>query len=318
LRDFEASFLRLLEKLVNGCEIHINETGTALRYRPGIITGGSDIEHECSTSRAIGYFLEPLLALAPFAKLPLEIVLRGVTNNLDDVGVDRLRTVTLPMLRHFGLDEAQLNVRKRGAPPLGGGEVELRMPTVRQLSSVELTDIGRVKRVRGVAYGAKVSPQIANRLVDSARGLLNSFLPDVWIYTDLFKGKTSGLSPGFALSLVAESTTGTLVSSEVTGVAGVLPEAVGEAASSLLLEEIRQGGIIDSSNQSLFLTLMALSPEDVSRIRTGPLTPYAIGSLQLLRDFFGITFQISSDAADDSVLLVCRGVGFKNLSKRTT
>jgi len=229
-----------------------------------------------------------------------------------------LRTVTLPMLRHFGLDEAQLNVRKRGAPPLGGGEVELRMPTVRQLSSVELTDIGRVKRVRGVAYGAKVSPQIANRLVDSARGLLNSFLPDVWIYTDLFKGKTSGLSPGFALSLVAESTTGTLVSSEVTGVAGVLPEAVGEAASSLLLEEIRQGGIIDSSNQSLFLTLMALSPEDVSRIRTGPLTPYAIGSLQLLRDFFGITFQISSDAADDSVLLVCRGVGFKNLSKRTT
>ena len=37
LRDFEASFLRLLEKLVNGCEIRINETGTALRYRPGAL-----------------------------------------------------------------------------------------------------------------------------------------------------------------------------------------------------------------------------------------------------------------------------------------
>ena len=60
LRDFEASFLRLIEKVVNGCEIVINETGTALRYRPGIIVGGERLTHDCGTSRAIGYFVEPL------------------------------------------------------------------------------------------------------------------------------------------------------------------------------------------------------------------------------------------------------------------
>lgn len=65
----QAGFLRLLEKVVNGCEIRINETGTALRYRPGIITGGSGLVHECGTSRAIGYFIEPLIAIAPFAKV---------------------------------------------------------------------------------------------------------------------------------------------------------------------------------------------------------------------------------------------------------
>ena len=31
LRDFEASFLRLLEKLTNGCIVEINETGWYLR-----------------------------------------------------------------------------------------------------------------------------------------------------------------------------------------------------------------------------------------------------------------------------------------------
>ena len=31
LREHEASFLRLLEKVVNGCEVRINETGTAIR-----------------------------------------------------------------------------------------------------------------------------------------------------------------------------------------------------------------------------------------------------------------------------------------------
>lgn len=318
LRDYEANFLRLLEKVVNGCEIRINETGTAIRYRPGIITGGARLSHDCGTSRGIGYFVEPLLALAPFAKNPLGITLLGVTNSVEDPSVDVLRTVVMPMLRQFGLDEASLHIRKRGSPPLGGGEVDLQLSTVRELTPVELTEVGRIKRVRGVAYGAKVSPQIANRLVDSARQILNSYLPDVWIYTDLYKGKSSGRSAGFALALVAESTSGALLAAEVTGQAGIVPETAGRAAASALLEEIRCGGVVDSTSQSLSLLLMCLGPEDVSRVRTGPLTPYTVGVLRLIRDYFGVTFQISNDPGDDSVLLVCRGVGFKNLSKRTT
>lgn len=181
LRDYEACFLRLLEKVVNGCEIVINETGTAMRYRPGIIVGGGGHVHECGTSRAISYFIQPLLALAPFGKQPLSVTLRGVTNATGDVGVDVLRTVTLPMLRHFGLSEGlSLQVNKRGAPPLGGGEVHMQMAIVRELTPCDLTETGRVKRVRGVAYGTKVSPQICNRLVDASRGVLNHFLPDVW------------------------------------------------------------------------------------------------------------------------------------------
>ena len=105
LRDYEAGFLRLLEKVVNGCEIVINETGTAMRYRPGIIVGGAGLVHDCGTSRAISYFLQPLLILAPFAKSPLTITLKGITNGMEDVGVDVLRTVTMPMLRHFGIED---------------------------------------------------------------------------------------------------------------------------------------------------------------------------------------------------------------------
>ena len=36
-----------------------------------------------------------------------------------------------------------------------------------------------MRRVRGVAYAAKVSPQVPNRVVDAAKGLLNQVLPDV-------------------------------------------------------------------------------------------------------------------------------------------
>lgn len=41
--------------------------------------------HECSLSRAIGYYLEPLIVLGLFAKKPLNITLKGtafITVNL--------------------------------------------------------------------------------------------------------------------------------------------------------------------------------------------------------------------------------------------
>jgi RNA 3'-terminal phosphate cyclase-like protein len=72
--------------------------------------------------------------------------------------------VSLPLLRKAtGLDDAaaagalELQVVKRGARPGGGGEVRLRVPLVRALPRVVLTDEGMVKRVRGIAYSMRVS-----------------------------------------------------------------------------------------------------------------------------------------------------------------
>ena len=45
---------------------------------------------DCPVSRGIGYFLEALIALAPFAKLPLLATLTGVTNDNVDVSVSNV------------------------------------------------------------------------------------------------------------------------------------------------------------------------------------------------------------------------------------
>ena len=71
-----------------------------------------------------------------------------------------------------------------------------------------------VKRIRGVAFATKVSPQTCNRMVDGARGVLNALLADVYIFTDHVSGVGGGLSPGYGLTLVAETTTKKLISAE--------------------------------------------------------------------------------------------------------
>ncbi|XP_015262951.1 PREDICTED: RNA 3'-terminal phosphate cyclase-like protein [Gekko japonicus] len=327
LRDFEANFIRLIDKITNGSRIEINQTGTTLYYQPGLLCGGS-LEHDCSPSRSIGYYLESLLCLAPFMKQSLRIVLRGVTNDQVDPSVDVLKATALPLLKIFGIDgeELELKITRRGMPPKGGGEVVFVCPVKKAVKPVQFTDPGKIKRIRGVAYSVRVSPQIANRIVDSARSILNKFLPDIYIYTDHMKGTSSGKSPGFGLSLVAETTNGAFLSAELVsnpqgeGVA-VLPEDLGTDCAKLLLEEIYRGGCVDSTNQSLVLLLMTLGQQDVSKVLLGTLSPYRIEFLRHLRSYFQVMFKIEMKPSDEErkggekVLMTCVGTGFSNLSK---
>jgi RNA 3'-terminal phosphate cyclase-like protein len=74
-------------------------------------------------------------------------------------------------------------------------------------------------------------------------------------------------SPGYALSLVAESTTAALHCAEAVSQPGVAPEDIALQATRSLLNEIERGGCVDQKHQTLVLLLMALGSEDVGRCR---------------------------------------------------
>ncbi|KNC54939.1 18S rRNA biogenesis protein RCL1 [Thecamonas trahens ATCC 50062] len=316
LRDYEAGLLRLLEKVSNGCRVEINETGTSVLYTPGVLTGGK-FSHDCALSRGIGYYAEALFVLGPFCKKPISAVLRGVTNESLDTSVDVLRMVVVPVLRTFGLeaDAFVLKINKRGAPPGGGGEIKLTIPTAKALSPVLKVAGGEIRRIRGVAYTTRLSPLFASRMVDAAKSVLVDYMADVFIYTDHYKGSGGGASPGFAISLVAESETGALLPAELTASKGDMPEAIGEAAALLLLEEVARGGAIATVMQPLVLMYMAFSSEDVSAVRFGTLSKYAISVLRLIRDFVGVVFKIEADRTTETVLLSCMGSGHANTAR---
>lgn len=121
--------------------------------------------------------------------------------------------------------------------PLSSGTVALGLQASRQFSP-QLTDTGTTpqpapiqhwpcrlsmlsERTQNLPIGCHCCPRIT-------LGLLNRLLPDVWVHTDHHAGRTGGDSPGFALSLVAESTTGVLLvaetAAEKVGLAPRLPK----------------------------------------------------------------------------------------------
>ncbi|EZA53395.1 probable RNA 3'-terminal phosphate cyclase-like protein [Ooceraea biroi] len=327
LREYEISFVRLLDKVTNGTKIELNETGTSIYYTPGLLNGG-ELEHDCSLQRGIGYYLEGIMMLAPFCKTPLNLKLRGVTNNTIDPSVDRIQTAGIPILKKFlaGDNEVTLTIHKRGVAPLGGGEVHFKCPVSRNLRTVQLENSGMVKRIRGTACSVRVSPAIANRIVESAKGVLLKFLPDVYIYTDHSKGAAGGKSPGFGVTLTAETTKDVFFSGQAfsplmtTGSLPCVPEDLGKEAAMRLLDEIYRNGCVDSVFQSMTAAFMALGKKDVSRAIVGPLTPATMQFLRDLRDFFGVTFKVEHVREEDEVLpqvrLICLGIGYTNMNKR--
>jgi len=366
LQEHEASFLRLIDKMTNGSKIEINATGTQLRFNPGILLGG-EINHSCPvspplptadastkvkpTARSVGWYLEGIMALAPFGKEPLIITMTGITDGSSDVdpSPDFIATSILPILLRFGIGESiqsssdpfsdqsspTIKVTRRGAAPLGGGEVVFTCPIVREIStSIDMTDEGKVKRVRGTVVSCRIPPSSAARVAHSAKGMLLRLLPDVWIHTDVHssssskktngKGEGCGRSPGMSVCLAAESTTGVVIAAETCLDSSSnsrekrLPEDLGLKAAAMLLEEIQKGGCIDTGTQSISFLFMCLSPEDVARIRVGSLSQYSIESLRLFKKAFGVEFKVRADYENKTVLLSCLGTGYRNMAKASS
>jgi len=331
IHEHEAGFIRLLDKITNGSKIEVNETGTSITYMPGSLNGGR-VEHQCALSRGIGYYLEPILVLAPFCKDPLHLTLTGVTNHQLDPSPDMIKSSCFNVLKRFLLDDTglELVIKKRGCAPSGGGVVLFKCPVKKSLRPINMMDQGKIKRIRGVAWAVGVSPSVVNRLVEEAKGHLLKFLPDIYIYTDHAKGAGGGKSPGFGLTLTAETTTGVMLSAEYcTSESRAVPEDVAKRAAMLLMEEMFRGGCSDSVSQCLTSMLMVVTPPDVSKCMVGPLSPYTIRSLQHIRDILNITFKLEKhvheDVEDenlrlgaDKVLLSCVGVGITNMYKKTS
>jgi len=354
LAPHEISLLRLLEAVTDGSHIEISYTGSTLLYRPGLITGsapgsgasGGVIRHElpAGCSRGVSYFLIPLCLLAPFSKAPLNVLFTGpgvITSATPsgDMSVDTVRTAILPLYAQFGIsNNIELRILKRSNPGPkdrgGAGEVQLIFGhQVRLPKTIHLLNPGRVKRIRGVAYCTGVSASNNARMIEAARGILNSLTGDTYIFSDVssesFLPSADRATPnaktkmgvGFGLSLIAESSTGSLYSADLASRSsgGQTSEDLGQSCAYQLLEAISCGGSVSLVGAPTLLTLMAMGSEDVGRVQIGK---DVLGSAELvnlardLKSFGASGWGIRDGPSGSDVVLSIVGRGVGNIGRK--
>nr|XP_007160174.1 hypothetical protein PHAVU_002G299100g [Phaseolus vulgaris]ESW32168.1 hypothetical protein PHAVU_002G299100g [Phaseolus vulgaris] len=285
LRDHEISLLRLFETVCDDCHVEINETGTKLKYKPGTIIGGRQHSaHDCGVSPAIGYFLEPLTVL-------------WITNDSKDPSVDTFKSTALPILKRFGVpsESLELKVESRGLPPNGGGEVILSLPVVQSLAAVSWIDEGFVKKIRGTTFSTRVSVQFENSMIKATRGIINPLVSDVHIFSDHRSGPQAGNSPGFGISLVAETTSGCFIFAN-TAVFHARDDDTSSLADDAKRDLMPPAWGLPMLYLGLLFLLCALCPQDVSKVRVGKLSQYRVETLRNIRDFLNLKFIIKTRA----------------------
>jgi RNA 3'-terminal phosphate cyclase-like protein len=305
LTSSEFSLLRLLDSITNGSFFEVSVTGTTFLYRPGLITGnnGKPFRHTLpeTCTRGVTYYLEVLALLAPFSKASFSVTLDGgvITAATDeDMGVDTFRTAFLPLFAKFDISRGiELRILKRSAGPHGAGEVQfVHGHQVRLPKTLHLQTAGRVKKIRGVAYAIGVSAGNNARMIEAARGVLNRFIPDVYVFSDVAKpqivpadygkegaaeradgvmkgragGKTKKVGVGFGMSLVAETGTGCVYAADATARPAEPAEDVGKRVAWMLLEEIALAGCVGRTGAMAVLSMMMMGTEgDVGRVVIG-------------------------------------------------
>lgn len=329
-----------------------------LLYRPGLITGSASgsganaqgvLRHEipANNGRGLSYYLLPLCLLAPFSKAKFNVLFTGpgvITSSVEkfgDMSVDSVRTAILPLFEKFGIErDIELRVLKRSNPGPGGrggaGEVQLLFGhQVRLPKTLHMLGAGKVKKVRGVAYATGVSGGNNARMIESARGVVNGFVSDVYIFSDVSSAQVVAapernnpaakrkIGLGFGLSLVAESTSGCLFSADMASPpeGGETPEDIGKMCAFKLLESVQRGGCVSLEAAPVVLTLMAMGSEDVGRAQMGKDVIANENIIQLARDLntFGAPgwgFREADGEKNDEMVVSVVGNGIGNVGRK--
>jgi RNA 3'-terminal phosphate cyclase-like protein len=171
-------------------------------------------------------------------------------------------------------------------------------------------------------------------MIEAARGVLNPMAGDIYIYSEvstahfLRSADTSNIGIakiglGFGLSLVAESSTGVLCSTDVAcpPSGGQTPEDIGHQCAFQLLDTLSCGGTVSLAAAPTVLTLMAMGLEDVGRLRMGReilATEEIIGLGRDLRAFGASGWRIRDDATGmgGEVIVSVVGRGIVSIGRR--
>ena len=300
LTKYEISFLKLISLISNGTEIKINQTGTSFTFNPGTITNnyGDNIKFDCDNSRNITYYAEGLIPICLFGKESLHINLTGITNNIIDNSVDSFKMSTCILLQKLIIgDNVEFKVLKRGVLPNGIGEIYFKIPIITYISPFDWIDEGKINKIRGIAFTSKLSSVYTRQMIDSSRGILNKFLPDVWISEDIYKDKDlSKISPGYGLTLCAETKNGFCFCTDMINDNNNIDKTANDLSKECTLQflnDIYSSGCCNVNNQSLFLFLMCLSEKNyVSKMKVGKITEFTKGVLKFIDKYIGVKFHI--------------------------
>ncbi|CAF4360295.1 unnamed protein product, partial [Adineta steineri] len=141
-----------------------------------------------------------------------------------------------------------LNIVRRGYYPKGGGDVRISINPIEQLTAIDLTDFGQIKRFFGRSFIAgNDSIEIANEMAETAKNLIHKYYSkDISIEIEIVKEPDNiAIGTASGIMIAVETTTGCLLAANALGKRGVSPSNVAIQATEELIKDLSHEACVD-------------------------------------------------------------------------
>lgn len=223
----------------------------ALTFSPGEVKSG-DYHFAIGTAGSCTLVLQTILLPLLQADRESTVTITGGTHNPSAPPIDFLQHAFLPLLKRMGAN-VEVELRKYGFYPVGGGEIIARIQPCPTLQGIELCERGERRQSFAEAYIANLPVHIADRELQTIGDLMN------WQEEQLFvRGLSQQSGPGNVMTLTLEHEHVTEVFTGF-GERGVPAEAVAKTACKEALDYIASNAAVGPHLADQLLLPLALA-----------------------------------------------------------
>ncbi|XP_046637601.1 RNA 3'-terminal phosphate cyclase-like [Daphnia pulicaria] len=310
LRPQHLTGLNLIKDLTNGSMEGGSIGSTEITLRPGPI-GGGEFSVDTKTAGSITLIIQAVLPCLLFAGKRSVIKMKGGTNVDMAPPIDYLTDIFSSFAKKFGAHFSCKLIR-RGFYPKGGGEVDLTVEPVKQLSCVTLDQPQTIKCVHGISFVAGTIPiRVANEMASSATSKIQNSLGKIPVRIDQYKDDKA-FGNGTAIILSCETTDGMLLGGTGLGKPRSPANQVGQEAADELIESCSRKVCLDQYAQDQVIIFMALAG-GTSRVLVGPLSLHTRTAIHVTSQLTGVKFEvIDLKTQPETFIIECKGMGIVN------
>lgn len=303
LKNFEIDLLSMIDKLIKGSIIHINEAGTFLDFVPGFIEE-TKIFHKINCLRGISYYLEFILYLLLFNPFKTEIKLCGIRSLNIDISLENIVYVTVPLLRKLGTKDIRVKVFTNYYSMIKNTEIIVFSPKANSKKNFWITDPGFLVKTRFI-FTSSLRREFFNNFVEH---LGKSFSIYPVLKTRFYDVKIKNNSISFeSVTIVSESSTGCVYggdhsSTKIKSFEFWKKKSLGIFNS--LVFESKKGSCIDGRSQEMvFFAMLFFKNFKKNRIVIHKLTVNSVTFFRNIKKSMNITFSIRFDFKQKSLLI---------------
>jgi len=265
---------------------------------------GGIISYDVGTAGSISLVLQAALPPAVLSGEPITFRLRGGTDVKWSPPVDYLQNVFAYTLEKLG-PRIEIQQKKRGHYPRGGGEVTCDVFPVSDIKPMEEVQFGDLSSVGGISHCVRLPGHIAERQATTAEEII---LKHLEVESDIVresypKDGDTHLGPGSGIVIWAESERAVRIGADALGERGKSAEEVGSDAASQLVSEVSTGMAMDSHLCDMLIPYLAIASGS-SKIGVTRITSHLTTNIWVVEQILRARIEIHGKVGEPGSVLV--------------